>query len=652
MMVSRLFLQIVKLSTFVFLMLFPLWGAAQLQDHGVAAPVGQPGWSGTHATVDGEGNRIILVQLWTGTGLEEQRRLLVINVDTGEYKLEVPPVGEYGTGSTSGSFGTFLSTKNRFYNILQVDRTIWFMEYDVALGAWTACIEGPTHPGRKGSGYFANTFTEDDNGIIYAGILPTGELLAFDPETRELTHHGRFGDWDRRIDPVLSTDTAGWLYGAILYQQADVLAWKPGKTEPVSLIPEKDKRPVRGVSVYRAQNGKVYAQYRDQEDWYELYDGKLTPVKEGPEPLLRRAGWREPREFPDGTQIQLLDVANKSVVVANADGTTRRIEFDYDSAGVATYSLETGPDGKIYGSTGIPLRFFRFDPETGEMKNWGLGGNGGHINDLCVQGGKLYGAIYGPGALVVYDPNKPWEDVRLAEAGNPRELYSNQELIGRPFSMLAHPDGKHVLMGGNPYRSSVGGGLVIHNIETGENELLTPEHLVSDQGIASMAAVADGTVLIGTTVAPGTGGTRTAEAPYVLLFDWAKREVVAKIQAATYMVSDLLTLNDHQVVGIAHGEAPELFVIDVNQQEIVGRTVLSGYGTLAIHQGSRVLSLGPDQKIYALFRHQIVRIDPQDLSSESVLTLDRRISIGSAWLGNRLYFTSDARLMSWGIDPE
>lgn len=651
MIVSRFIVQILKFTLLALPVVLSVQAAQEVQDHGVVAPVGQAGWSGLHSTVDGEGNRVILVKLWTGTGLEEQRRLLVINVDTGESRLEVPPVGEYGTGSTSGSFGTFLSRENRFYNVLQVNRTIWFMEYDVALGKWTACIEGPTHPGT--GGYFANTFTEDEQGMIYAGILPTGELLAFDPETKELTQHGRFGNWNRRIDPVLSTDTAGWLYGVILYQQADVLAWKPGENEPVSLIPEKDKRPVSGVNVYRAANGKVYAQYRDQRDWYELYDGKLNRVSEpDPEQQLRRAGWRDPREFPDGTRIQTMNIPSKWAVVENADGTTRRVEFDYDSAGVSTYSVEAGPDGKIYGSTGIPLRFYRYDPETGAMDNWGLSSNGGHVNDISVQGDKLYGAVYGTGSLIVYDPALPWQDLPLSEASNPRELYQNRDLIGRPFAMLAHPDGEHVLMGGNPYRSKVGGGMVIYNVKTNQHELITPARMVRDQGVASLAATPDGKfIAIGTTVAPGTGGTKTAKAPYMLLFDWQARKVVGQVEVPAYLVADVLALNETQVIGITHAlnEPPLLFVVDIPSATILASTRISGYDSLAITQGARVLSLGPDGNIYVLFRHHIVRVNPADLSAEPAVELEQRATTGSAWLGDRFYFTSGPRLKSWKL---
>lgn len=634
-----------KIIVFSFLLSVGMLGAqSSIQDHGVAAPVGQAGWGGVHATVDGEGNRVILIQLWTGSGAEMARRLLVVDAETGETEIVNPPVGEKGTG-LAGSFGTFLSSKNRFYNVHKAQNQIWFIEYDVAAGQWTGVHKGPV----SSANMFANTFTEDDQGVVYAGLLPNGQLLSIDPQTQKLTDHGRFSEPGHRTDPVLGTDSAGWVYAAMLYKQSDVVAWRPGETEPVSLIPENHRRAVTSANVYRGENGKVYVKFSGQNNWYELFEGQLAQVsRPDPVQVLRRGGWRDPMEFPDGSRIANISVPNKVATILNLDGSEHSIEFHYDSAGRAIYSVETGPDGKIYGSTGIPLRFFRFDPETGEMDNWGLGGNGGHVNDIAVQGDKIYGGIYGTGSLFVFDPSKPWEDLPISQGKNPLQLYVNQSLIGRPFVVMAHPDGDHVLMGGNPYRSNVGGGLVIHQVSSQTNQLITPEQMVKDQGVKSLAALPNGDVVVGTTTAPGTGGTRTAKAPYVLLLDWETKEVTARFEFPGYsQVSDLLALNDTQVFGITQGNNPEIFVLDTREKKVVGRTKLSGYGNLSGSQGSRVLSLGPDQQIYILFGRQIVCVNPANLNASKVVEVPQGISTGPAWLGGRLYFASGPRLLSW-----
>lgn len=617
---------------------------SQVQDHGVAAPVGQAGWGGVHATVDGEGKRIILIQLWTGHGANMARRLLVVDAKTGETDIVNPPVGDEGTGLT-GSFGTFLSSKNRFYNVHKERNQVWFIEYDVAKGEWTGVYKGPV----SSTNMFANTFTEDDQGIVYAGLLPTGQLLAIDPESEQLTDHGRFSKPGHRTDPVLGTDSKGWVYAAMLYQKSDVLAWRPGENEPVSIIPEGQSRAVTSANVYRGKNGKVYVKFSGQNNWYELYEGQLSQVnRPDPVQVLRRGGWRDPMEFPDGSRIASISVPNKVATVRNTDGSEHTIEFEYDSTGRAIYSLEAGPDGNIYGSTGIPLRFFRFNPETGITDNWGLGGNGGHVNDIAVQGDKIYGGIYGTGSLFVFDPSKPWEDLSIGRAENPLQVYVNQSLIGRPFVVLAHPDGEHVLMGGNPYRSNVGGGLVIHHVGNQENTLIKPEQMVKDQGVKSLAALPGGNVVIGTTTAPGTGGTRVAKAPYALLLDWESKEVTARFEFPGYdHVWDLVALDDTRVFGITNGNRPEVFILDTEKKKITDRATLSEYGNLAGSQGSRVLSVGPDQQVYILFGRQIVRVNPDNLRAKKVADVSQGISTGPVWLEGRLYFTSGPRLLSW-----
>ncbi|MDA0747737.1 MAG: hypothetical protein O2954_14545 [bacterium] len=57
--------------------------------------------------------------------------------------------------------------------------------------------------------------------------------------------------------------------------------------------------------------------------------------------------------------------------------------------------------------------------------------------------------------LVEYDPLKPYDCIDMETGINPRLAHYADEardLYGRPHAVLAHPDGRHILVGGNAAR--------------------------------------------------------------------------------------------------------------------------------------------------------------------------------------------------------
>lgn len=124
--------------------------------------------------------------------------------------------------------------------------------------------------------------------------------------------------------------------------------------------------------------------------------------------------------FPDGSRFIKVNPAERRAIILDAGAKEpREITFDYQGRGARVHTLVVGPDGKIYGSTGVPLRIFRLDPETGQIDDWGLGGHEGHVNQFVRQGGKLYGAVYSSGSLIEYDPAIAIDNTNLLFA--PRE---------------------------------------------------------------------------------------------------------------------------------------------------------------------------------------------------------------------------------------
>lgn len=618
--------------------------AERFINHGIAAPSGQAGWGGIVATEDADGTPLIVVHLWAGDGDTRTISLLLINAETGESEQYQLP------GSTNDpGFGIWLSEDRYFYTTLAQK----LVGFDLHNREWFFTGDVPDR--------MVMNFTEDDEGRVFLGMYPNAEVIMFDRKDGELTTFGPLAEEEWPQYPSLAADDHGWVYAAIRHHRFNLLGLNPKTGEYLQLIPDETRAEigrVGGVTIWRSDNGRVYARPNDPEGsqtWFELHNGQASPVDEpkGRQSSFRNNLRRSHFDFPDGSTISSFDIGGRTMEISDDPDQeeTRTLRFDYESGGVRIYTLETGPDQRIYGSTGIPLRFFRFDPGTGQMSDWGMGGHGGHINQLVRMGDTLYGAIYSGGDLIAFDPSKPWEDVAVGQAENPATLFSQsaqRDLFGRPFVLLAHSDGKHLLMGGIAYRSLAGGGMLVYNVEEGTHRILTREDLLQDQGVMALAELPGGDILVGTTARASTGGTQVAEAASLYRLSWPdlKRGKVIDPEAGLHL-RDLITGPNGRVFGITQNR--DLFVYDADKEEIVERVSLGEYGAVTGGQAPRSLKFGPDGSLYVLMSRAIVRIDPETMEHELVASSPVPINAGITIHDHRLYFSSGSELWSFGL---
>lgn len=606
---------------------------AGFTDHGAAARVAQAGWSGAVATVDGAGRRVILFKLWSQT---PPAQYVMVDAETGRTTSVNP-----GLNST-GAYATFLSPDNKFYDTL-ADQ---FIEFDVASKQVVPVGKIPPD--------FALSMTIGDNGVIYAGMYPNGEVAAFNPRTRVLTNFGPLvkETWPQYL--YLATDDKGWVYACVNFVRGNILALNPATGEKRQIYPEEKRGFRDGAEIFRGQDGRVYGRL-GKEGWYRLYDGAGETIEGVPrvERAVFTSTLTPPGRWSDGSFFSNLSVPGRHVSVTDAGAAAPRlVSFDYHCAGRPIYSMIAGPDKKIYGATGIPLRVFCYDPSTGKIRNWGLADYGGHINQWVRQGQKLYGAVYSGGELLEYDPAQPFEDAPIGQGTNPKLAFKKAEardLYGRPHAALAHPDGRHVLIGGNPARGLAGGGLLIYDIKTAQGAILTRDDLIKDQGITAMTALPDGDVIIGTTTEAATGGTATAKEALVYRLDWKTKKITARWTpvAGLKSIADVITGPDGLVYGLA---APNrFFVIDPNSSRVVHSEEVDRYGKVTGGMAARTMALGPDRKIYALFSDAIARITPGTFAHGEIARPGVPIKAGIVIQSGRLYFSSDANLWSYDL---
>jgi len=595
-------------------------------DHGLVAPVGMPTWGpSTIATVAADGRRFVFTKLWTGNDAS----YLFIDAVTGDTQQVYPGVGGWG------AYQVHLGPDNVIYDTMG--------QQMVAIDVATRTVRqlGPI------TGGMALAFAEADDGTVYAGIYPTATLVSYHPASGQFTNHGELGKevWPQYLQ-ALAIDATGWVYGGIAIQESQVVGFNPATGEKKTYIPA-DQRERGNPTVHLAADGRVYANAPGW-GWHALSGGQAVKVEQAPPKVPAR---RKVDTFPDGSRYARVNIPDRALQIIDAGSQTPRdVRFDYQSTGVNIYTIVAGTDGKIHGATGIPLRIWHFDPVTGQLENRGLGGYGGHINQFSRHGDKLFGAVYSDGALLEYDPRLPYDDAPMATSTNPRRVHFSdraRDLYGRPHAVLAPPDGRHVLVGGNAARVLLGSGLLIYDRESGEGTILDRAELIADQGINALAALPDGDVLVGTsTEAPTGGAADTPTAALVYRLDLATRKITARwtLTPDTPAVRDLVVGADGLVYGLA--EPSRFFVLDPAQGKFVHDEAFSDYGAASGWQAPRCLTFGPDGKLYALFRGAVVRIDPKTLAHQEIARPAVAITSGIAILDGRLYFGSGPRLFS------
>ena len=75
--------------------------------------------------------------------------------------------------------------------------------------------------------------------------------------------------------------------------------------------------------------------------------------------------------FPDGWSLDEINLPEKFIAIRH-EGDVRRMNIGYESAGSPILSIAEGPDGRIHGSTGHPLRFYTYDTQADTFVHRGL----------------------------------------------------------------------------------------------------------------------------------------------------------------------------------------------------------------------------------------------------------------------------------------
>ena len=612
------------------------------QHHGVATPVSNH--RGTVATDDCAGRNLVLLWLFDHRG---GYALLEIDAQTGQTR-QVPMPFDPGRDCP---FASILSSRNRFYTHFNNH----FCEYDVRKGEFTFHAE--TVP-RMTMG-----MTEDDEGRIWSVTYPDSAVACYDPARDSFRDYGSVYEqnWPQYQRSVAADDT-GWIYFAVGNTASQIVALDPvsGVAEPIL---SEDQRRQGTASVYRDRDGAVYglpmAGEEDGDTWLRLYAGKGHSAgahsERRPKPIITESQALFHRDFPDGSRLIECDTVEKRLVVDGADGQRRELDFDYTSEGAHLMGLAAASDGTICGGTAFPMRFFCYDPRADE---WTNRASFGQWNTVRAHGDRFFVGGYTGGFLLEWDPANGWEETTKegGAAQNPRWWRETAQTINRPHCLRVTAEGRHVLLGGTPGYGYTGGGLLIWDRQAQTGTLLKDTDLVAEQSPMSLLELPDGDVLVGTTVAPGTGGEQKASLAQMYLLEINSHAVTwqAPVLADAASYDDLHSGPEGLVFGFA--DSHRFFVFDSKARQLVyEQDVSARLGSTNAQQGPRIFVPGPAGEVFALFQQGIVQVldDGKDASPrfrlEWVAESPVPIGAGGDLLDGRIYFSSGSHLYSWEV---
>jgi hypothetical protein len=242
------------------------------------------------------------------------------------------------------------------------------------------------------------------------------------------------------------------------------------------------------------------------------------------------------------------------------------------------------------------------------------------------------------------------DSVKGNARANPQHLTECAPTINRPHHLLAHPDGKTVILAGTPNYGYTGGGVLLWNRETKVRRLLEDTEVIPNQSTMSMVPLPAGKLLGGTTTSPGTGGEKKAGQAELYILDLATAKMewhepaIPGVQTYTAMGLGAEGL----VFGFA--DRDRFFVFDPKRRVVIHQENTGPhFGPCVSQQGPRVFVSGPGDTLYVLFTKGIAAVDRRTFKIQMLAASPVAINAGGDYLDGRIFFGSGSHVYSWRV---
>lgn len=459
---------------------------------------------GVVTTTDADGNPIVLAVLQDIYAGVQRSSLLVVDPYTGVAKQHF----YQQNGRFKGDVYALILAKTGKLYVMFGDT---FLEFDPAVQDWTFA---------QTVGGLAQSFAEGPDGTIYFATYPTSTLHSYDPFHKVVSTLVQL-DPQEQYPYSLAVDQWGWVYAGIGTANSNLVAYNP-KTGERRELARTHERVTGSGEVFVGEDGNVYGCPWPEPIWYLLEDGERKAVwRTSPKSPNQGIRWATVLgELPNGERIAAFNSYERRMEIEGPGVNRRTVTFNYESSGAKIISLAVGPDGRVYGSTAHPMRFFVYDPQTNEVTD--MGGlervGGGNFPNLVAQDRFVVGAAYNGGYLYTFDTTRPWDPNRASDP-NPKHLTTYSAPLARPRAIVAHPDGRHVVVGGFSGYGSVGGSLAILDVQLGRSTLIPANQLIPGHSPIALTVLPDGNIVGGTSVLAPGGGEPVADIAKLFIFD-------------------------------------------------------------------------------------------------------------------------------------
>ncbi len=616
---------------------------AVVRDLGI--PVRGVNWGRLHAGATADGKPSILVSFGQNNG-----GLFVADVDfaTGhcrQFAVKNPAASTFPTAS-------FRSLRT---GVLYIG------------SAWDARLHrfDPAHPERgiedlgkidPDDTIFPTGITEAADGMIFIGTCNGARLVRFDPATGGFTRFGRMDATDNYLYPLAGDE--GSLAALVKVVRPHLVVIDPATGEHREAGPAitdtTDKKLF--LKLFKGTDRRLYL---DSHAGKFRVDGmNLTPVDTAPAELpgIHSAythRYQAPLVMPGGWTAQFLDDndvgagAPRKILLTNTDPrvASRTLTLDWVGGGANLHAMESGPDGKIYGSGYMPNHLFAGATDGSAMEDLGKHTFAmGEAYSLATLDGKVYLASYPEARLSVYDPARP-RHFGTGTGDNPRDLGRLDNIGYRPNALLAAPDGK-LWMGSGPDYGLVGGTLAWFDPRTGEKK--SHRAIVPETSPAALLWLPQSKqILVGLSIECGTGAKVKRLAGAFALWDpgadslvWSGdlglenlADVCSLAPAGGGLVYALIGRGDHILSQGAPDITPRLVLFDPAKRQVMADAWLpKDFGPLSWH-GLFALRAAPSGTVYGATAHGVFRIKPGTCEVERVWQQSKpQTREGTVWL--------------------
>jgi len=463
---------------------------------------------------------------------------------------------------------------------------------------------------------------------LYGCTYPSAKLVRFDPATGKGEDLGRMDDAQLYARSV-AADDKGFVYVGIGSEKRHIVAYEIATGTHRDVLPA-DLAGGGWGSVARGSDGVVYGTAGSQNLRLEGWNAVPIPPDQvrGPEPL-RLADGRTVSY--DGRTVSVTDPKTNQA---------EKHDTGYLGKSQSLFRIGLGPDGRLYGSTAMPIHFLWADPDSDKWEEIGQPG-GGEFYSFLAHKDVLIGAAYsGNAPLMIYRPGQPWAP-DAKPTGNPWLVHYDGENAGwRPMAMIAGPEDK-VYIGAVSGYGLLGGPLCVFDPATGKVDQYL--HLVKDQSVVALALLPDGRIVGGATVGGGGGSHSTETEAKLFIYDPVKREKLFETVPVPGegAINALAVGADGMVYGFA---GAKLFVFDAKEQKVIDSAAHDLGGIIF-----NAVFPGPDGRLLGLAGKGVFDIDPATRRPRLLAPYPGGVHGGYALRGRQVFFTAGPQIVSYNL---